>query len=466
MASPFDVTFPNVLLPAIQQGYLEREFLEPLKSVVAYRSIADREEFPSYSGETITKTRRGLLTPVTTFANPSQINTNFDNGMSPNNWGVEQFTLTLGQLNDTLDLNLAMEKIGIKKRFLDNARAQGEQAKQSLDRVARNALFNGYMGGNTRVTTTLGSAGTTVRVDDLRGFVQVPGVGAIGTIALSSPTAPLNASPTMLPVSQATPLTVTIGANVYSVIGYAADANNISTTAITGGVSGTLTCSTNVTVADGTIGNTVQAATACTMIRPSGRANTGLLQATDTISLAAIMDAVQQLRANAVPELDGAYNCYLPPKSERQLFADPEFQLLYRGTGFQTPEYKQLNVKDGMGIRFIRTTEVFLQPATWLSSGINVYRPILAGKGALVEGVFVGGMDDAQGGNQISYTKMVDGIKYVVRPPLDRLSDIIAQSWKWIGGFCTPSDVLTNANIVPTASNAALKRAIVIEHVG
>ena len=42
-------------------------------------------------------------------------------------------------------------------------------AMQSLDRLARNALFGGapggvggYLGGNTRVTTTLGSASTSI----------------------------------------------------------------------------------------------------------------------------------------------------------------------------------------------------------------------------------------------------------------------------------------------------------------
>ena len=37
----------------------------------------------------------------------------------------------------------------------------------------------------------------------------------------------------------------------------------------------------------------------------------------------------------------------------------------------------------------------------------------------------------------------------VTREPIDRLQQIIAQSWYWIGGFCTPSDTTTNPTTVP-----------------
>ena len=65
-----------------------------------------------------------------------------------------------------------------------------------------------------------------------------------------------------------------------------------------------------------------------------------------------------------------------------------------------------------------------------------------------------------------SIITMVDDIAMVTREPLDRLQQIIAQSWYWIGGFCTPSDVNTNPTTIPTATNAAYKRAVMIEHVG
>ena len=47
-----------------------------------------------------------------------------------------------------------------------------------------------------------------------------------------------------------------------------------------------------------------------------------------------------------------------------------------------------------------------------------------------------------------------------------RLQQIIAQSWYWIGGFCAPSDTTTNPATIPTATNAAFKRAVMVEHIG
>jgi hypothetical protein len=54
----------------------------------------------------------------------------------------------------------------------------------------------------------------------------------------------------------------------------------------------------------------------------------------------------------------------------------------------------------------------------------------------------------------------------VTREPIDRLQQIIAQSWYWIGGFCTPSDTTTNPTTIPTSTNAVFKRAVLVEHAG
>jgi hypothetical protein len=54
----------------------------------------------------------------------------------------------------------------------------------------------------------------------------------------------------------------------------------------------------------------------------------------------------------------------------------------------------------------------------------------------------------------------------VTRGALDRLQQEIAQSWLWIGGFCAPTDLTTTPTTVPTATNAAYKRGVIIEHIG
>src|SRR5271156_2804022 len=190
--------FPAALQPIIMQGYLEREFMQALVSRLGYRACADREDFAVGIGETLTKTRAGLKPTVTVPIAPST-NTNLDNGLTPGNWGVEQYTITINHYAATADLNMVTSRVGIASQFLQNAYANGEQASRSLDELARNALFNAYFRGNTRVNATLSSSSTTVSVDDIRGFgnVWVNGVSA--------------------PVSAATPIAVQIGSDVGNV---------------------------------------------------------------------------------------------------------------------------------------------------------------------------------------------------------------------------------------------------------
>ncbi len=164
--------FPAQLQPIIQQGYLEHAFEEALRAKLAYRAVADREPFEGQIGETKTKTRTGLRPPATTPLVPAN-NTNFDNGMTPSVPGVEQYTMTLNAYGETVDLNVVTQKVGIANQFIMNARQLAEQAARTLDTLAVNVLLNTYLGGNTRVRATLGSAGTTISVDDIRGFQNV-----------------------------------------------------------------------------------------------------------------------------------------------------------------------------------------------------------------------------------------------------------------------------------------------------
>jgi hypothetical protein len=202
--------FPASLQPIIQLGFLEREFQQALRSRLGYRDCADREEISVGIGETLTKTRAGLKPSVTTPLVPST-NTNFDNGLTPTTWGVEQYVITINHYAATTDLNMVTSRVGIASQFLQNAYTNGEQAARSLDELARNALFNSYFGGNSRVRTTLGSAGPSISVDDIRGF-QTAFVNGV-----------------QQPVSGSNTLTVTVGSNAYTLVGATADGTNVST---------------------------------------------------------------------------------------------------------------------------------------------------------------------------------------------------------------------------------------------
>jgi hypothetical protein len=406
--------FPAALQPIIQQGFLEREFEQALTSRLGYRACADREEIAVGIGETLTKTRAGLKPSVTTPL-PAATNTNLDNGLTPSTWGVEQYTLTINHYAATTDLNMVTSRVGIASQFLQNAYVNGEQAARSLDELARNALFNAYFGGNTRVRATLTSAGPSVAVDDVRGF-QTTFVNGVPT-----------------PVSAAAPLNVSVGANTYSLIGVAIDGTNVSTAAVAGGSSGVLTFASSVPVSDGTANNSVIAASASVVVRPSQRGNTAQLVSTDQLTMSCLLDAVAKLRLNAVPEIDGVYNCYLDPVSARQLFADNDFRQLFQGATSANQVFRTGMINQFLGLRFIPTTEAYVQQHPSIA-GAYVRRPIVCGQGALIEGDFAGMLADDVAPND-AIVSVVDGVAMVTREPIDRLQQIVAQSWDWIDGF-------------------------------
>ena len=357
---------------------------------------------------------------------------------------MEQFTVSINLYAATTDLNVVTQRVGIASQFLQNAYVNGEQAARSLDELGRNVLFAAYLGGNTRVRTSLTTAGPAVTVDDVRGF-QTAFVNGV-----------------QQSVSNSNPMTVTIGAGVYNVVSVAIDTNNLSTAP--NGISGVLTLSGNVSVADGAAGSTIVASNASTIVRPSQRGNSAQITASDTLTMANLLDAVAKLRLNAVPEIDGAYNCHLDPVSARQLFADPDFKQLFQGATSANQVFKKGMTNDFLGLRFVPTTEAFVQAHPTIS-GLMIRRPVICGRGALIEGDFAGiaASDVAPADSIIT---MVDGIAMVTREAIDRLQQIIAQSWYWIGGFCAPSDTTTNPTTVPTATNAAFKRAVIVEHIG
>ena len=450
--------FPSQLQPIIQQGFLAREFQDGLQSRLSFRSVADREVFPNRIGETVTKTRKGLKSPVTTPMMPS-VNTNFDNGMTPSSWSVEQYTLTINQYGDTIDLNMVTEGVGIASQFLANARTNGVQAMQSLDRIARNTLFGGapggvggYLGGNTRVNTALAAAAKTIFVDDIRGFQNV-----------------MNSYGQVVPVASTSGMTVTVGSNSYTLVSSTADAVNVSTAP--NGNSGSLTFSTNISMSDGALAQPVVAATAPLVLRPNGRLSTAALVAPtgtygsasyvpgDTLGIQTVLSAVAALRMNNVPTVDGCFHCYLDDQQMLGLFRDGDFKYLYRGA-YGTETYQAGSIVELLGVRFIPTTEAPQQVS--LGAGA-IHRAIVCGKGALVEG------DYADAGHrdipdvEKSLMEQVDSVVMVTREPLDRLKQIIAQSWYWIGGYALPTDATASTTIIPTATNSYLKRGVVIE---
>jgi hypothetical protein len=68
--------------------------------------------------------------------------------------------------------------------------------------------------------------------------------------------------------------------------------------------------------------------------------------------------------------------------------------------------------------------------------------------------------------NPIGGCMLVNNVAQIVRPPIDRMLRVISMTWTWIGDFTCPTDNTATPLIIPTASNATYKRAVVIETAG
>ena len=433
-------SLPPPLQPIIQDNYLDHMFEDSLCSKLGFRVIADRESFAIGIGETITKTRAGLLVPTVTPLDPAT-DLALDNGLTAEGWTIEQYTLALNTYGATMDLNQETSLVAIDTLFLANARKLGFNALQSLDRLARNALYSVYLGGNSFVTASPGAPSAALKVDTVVGFESVAVNG------------------TMVPVSASNPMAVTVGNTVHSLIGTSRDASNSSSLAALGGVSGTLTFASAVALSDASLGTSVVSAVAPTILRPNGRAATSQLVAGDRLTLQLVLAAVAQLRDDAVPDFDGDYHCYLDSTTLLELFQDPDFKHLYSGQA-DSDAWRNGQVIRLLGVAFITTTEAPQQVLAL--TGQRIRRAIVCGQGALIEGDFQGlGHSDLD--PDTSSHQFIDCVCLLVRKPLDRFQEIIAQSWKWRGGFCVPTDVTANPTTIPTAGQSYWKRAVVIE---
>jgi hypothetical protein len=318
-------TLPAALAATLQTGMLEREFEEGLDSQLAYRREAVEETIPTRIGETLTRTRTGRKAPVTTPIAAST-NTGLDNGLTPSDASMEQYSFSIQQYGDTVDINLMEELATIANNMIRTSRNNGVQAAQSRERICRSKLFGAYLGGNSRVRTDLGAGSTTTtHVDDIRGFQNVLVNGVVTPISSGNPILVTEIAVTSSGVNQT--LTVT-----------AATADSPNASSAPDGISGVLTFNTATLPVNG---DALVAVNAPKILRPFSHATTAQIVGSDVLTLGLIEDGVAYLRDNAVPTMDdGTYHMVLDNTCMRQLFADQDFKILYAGR-FQSEEWRQ-----------------------------------------------------------------------------------------------------------------------------
>lgn len=458
--------FPAALVPILQTNMLDREFEEGLDSFLAYRRSALLMTLAARTGETLTRTRKSRKAPVRPVSDASVLSAGLDNGMTPSTFTIEQYVFSMVEIHDTVDTDLMAELATIADNLIANVRNNGVQAAQSLERYARFKAFGAYLSGNSFVDSPSGNPPTTTtcHVDNIVGFDTVMVNGQL------------------VSVSAANPLTVTEyetaagGHNqTLQITGVTPDAVNISLTNFNDGygqgISGTLTfnAATNAPVA----GDTLIAANAPQILRPRGKLLTPALSGQDTFTMGLVEDGVALLRDNGVPPCDdGTYHCLNDNTSMRQLFADQDFKVLFAGSN-QAYEYRSGEIIRLLGVTFIPTTEAPLQPAAGTTTNgvpinVRVRRPMVHGAEYLLQGNFEG-IDiylNRQGVAPLGEVAVVNNVAHLLRPPLDREMRMASASWFWIGDFAVPTDITATPSIIPTASNALFKRAVIIEHAG
>jgi N4-gp56 family major capsid protein len=205
----------------------------------------------------------------------------------------------------------------------------------------------------------------------------------------------------------------------------------------------------------------VVAANAPVSIRATGNSAYDL-SSSNTVTFANFRSAVARLRKMNVPTVGGYYVAHIDPDTEAELFSDSDFKQALQGR-VDSPIYRDLSIGRFSGIDWVRNNET---PTVSGGSGgtLTVHRPIVLGANALMSAPFDGtgtlldgtGVEAVPEVRQVNVATGVD-VTLLVRPPQDRLQQVLATTWSWVGDYGVPSDA-------GTGDTALYKRGVVIEH--
>lgn len=427
----FYADLPAGLQEIVQNGLLERVFQDALVPEFLFDTLAEVKPWGGQMGSQSIMTRAGLMLPSTSPVTGSD---------APlGTYGFEQYSLFMEQYGNSIDTNMAVSAQALASKFLEDNRTLGINAGQSINRIARDALYSAYNGGNTWVATAA-SASTTLVVNSAVGFDKaqqiIPGT-TTNSSGLNVPNVPQ-----YNPVSASNPLHVTINGVANTVIGVDLATN-------------TLTLGTAVTAAPN---QDVIAVTAPVSYRPNARYTAADLVSGDIATLSLFESAVTRLRASNVPTINGAYTAHVSPQTWQELFQDPAFQRVYTGRS-DSPTYRNFSLSQGrfIGIDWIMNNEL---PVATTPGGLPIYQPIVAGNNSLIKGPFseMANLVTQLNAGSTVQIDMIDGVARILRAPLDRFGQILSSTWSWIGGYAVGTDMLTG-------DSATFKRAVVLQHV-
>lgn len=409
---------PAQIRAMLQNGILDRVFRDALVPEFLFPMIADAEPWQGGLGDTKTFTRKGLLTPVPTAITGSD--------PSASTYSIEQWSVTMDQYGNSMDTNMLMSSMALANKFLADTQTLGINAGQSINQLARNKLYAAYAGGRTWATAA-STTSTALVVQSVNGFAYVQ----------------VNGVPT--PVSGSNPLNITV--------------NGVSNTVV-GVNSGTLTLTLGSAIS-ASVGQAVVSANAPVSIRATGNSAYDLSSG-NVATLANFRSAVARLRAMNVPTIGGYYVAHIDPVTESELFSDADFKQALQGR-VDSPVYRDLSIGRFSGIDWVRNIET---PTILGGSAgsLTVHRPIVLGANSIMAAPFDStgtlltgtGVEDVPEVRQVNVTQGVD-MTLLVRPPQDRLQQILSTTWSWVGDYGVPSDA-------GTGDAALYKRGVIVEH--
>lgn len=451
---------PAAVLELVQEGLLERAFHDGLVPALLYRSEAAWEEWPANTGTEIFMTRPGLLPVVT---KPLAV------GQDPQPQVVsyEQWAARLDRFGSTIDTHIPTSTVANSDQFLRNIHQLGIQAGMSLNRIPRNSLFQAYLSGQTVLIEATGTTSRAIRVASLNGFTDVVTKGK-------------NVRPR--PVSPSTPLAIKIGTvtGTRNVVGYDPDNPDDPNGP------GTL-------LLDAAVGSVVPArapvlsVAAPMIIRSGGGSSVDAIGSGDTFTLQDAINATSRLRkANVPPHEDGFYHAHISNDGNSQVFSDPALQRALTALPDST-YYQQAFLGTMAGIAFYLNNEApeagnsgamtatgtnayyseDLGAETVNESGVGIGRIVITGRGAMIERA----LDEKQYVTEAGITGKIgefsivnngisvetNGVRLILRAPVNRLQDVVAATWSISTSFPIPSDITSGGP-------ERFKRAVVIEH--
>ncbi len=455
---------PAQIVNLMQDRTLERVFHDSLYPRQLYRGEASPELWQANLGERMVFTRAGLITPKIDPLVPGS-------DPLPSSYETEQWEAEARQYGDTNDTHMPTSYVTLASLFLRNTQTLGMGAAQTLDRLARNALFGAYLAGEAMVTVAAAAAATVLAVSTLSGFTQALQNGRL------SPVTPAN--PLAITFSTAEPANTVIGfapADPLRPLG-----------------PGVLTLGAPLSGAGVALRVGVFASTRSRRLRVGAGATVDGLSGANILTLNDIISAVTRLRTMRVPpHADGFYHVHMEPQGEAEIFQDNHWQRLHQSLP-DSIAYRDLAIGMAVGCIFYRNTEspsaetctgspLIADPGgaglarlapeiggeVINAAGVPVRRVLITGGGVLYEKYLdesryiteagvqgkIGEFSIVNGGVSV----MTQRIRYILRAPQDRLQQMVSQAWSWSGDFPVPSDALAAGDL------ARFKRAVVLEH--